>query len=190
MRENRESQPLPTTEGAVGRRGKANGRQPRMHEDWQSDSSIVPTKSANKGATALAESMEGKDGAKGNTNQQNTSRTQRRSEVPNALERVRQAAKRDRNVKFTALMHRCHHRTTAAGVLGTKTTRRPRSRRGDLDAIPCPPGWLASVVRGYFAYHAVPTNVHALQSFRTQSESASLADRVPACGQVGVPLLR
>lgn len=28
--------------------------------------------------------------------------------------------------------------------------------------------WLASVVRGYFAYHAVPTNVHALGTFRTQ----------------------
>jgi group II intron reverse transcriptase/maturase len=30
--------------------------------------------------------------------------------------------------------------------------------------------WLGSVVRGYFAYHAVPTNVHALQAFRTQVE--------------------
>jgi group II intron reverse transcriptase/maturase len=27
--------------------------------------------------------------------------------------------------------------------------------------------WLASVVRGYFAYHAVPTNGHALNQFRT-----------------------
>jgi hypothetical protein len=28
--------------------------------------------------------------------------------------------------------------------------------------------WLASVVRDYFAYHAVPTNVNALGAFRTQ----------------------
>jgi RNA-directed DNA polymerase len=28
--------------------------------------------------------------------------------------------------------------------------------------------WLASVVRGYFAYHAVPTNVRALGAFRPQ----------------------
>lgn len=28
--------------------------------------------------------------------------------------------------------------------------------------------WLGRVVRGYFAYHAVPTNIHALASFRTQ----------------------
>jgi len=28
--------------------------------------------------------------------------------------------------------------------------------------------WLGAVVRGYFAYHAVPTNIHALGRFRTQ----------------------
>jgi RNA-directed DNA polymerase len=28
--------------------------------------------------------------------------------------------------------------------------------------------WLASVVRGYFAYYAVPGNARALQTFRTQ----------------------
>ncbi|MDP9000856.1 MAG: group II intron reverse transcriptase/maturase, partial [Myxococcota bacterium] len=29
--------------------------------------------------------------------------------------------------------------------------------------------WLASVVRGYFAYHAVPTNGHAIAAFRVQA---------------------
>lgn len=28
--------------------------------------------------------------------------------------------------------------------------------------------WLASVVRGYFAYHAVPTNARSLGTFRVQ----------------------
>jgi hypothetical protein len=28
--------------------------------------------------------------------------------------------------------------------------------------------WLGAVVRGFFAYHAVPTNIRALQSFRAQ----------------------
>jgi RNA-directed DNA polymerase len=105
MRENRESQPLPWTEGVQGRCGKAESRTPQMNEGWQSDSSIVPAKSVNKEATTSAESMEGKDGAKGNTNQQNTPRTQSRIGVPNALERVRQAARRDKKAKFTALMH-------------------------------------------------------------------------------------
>jgi hypothetical protein len=29
---------------------------------------------------------------------------------------------------------------------------------------------LGSVVRGYYAYHAVPTNIYAMQAFRTQVE--------------------
>ena len=42
---------------------------------------------------------------KGNPRQQNASRTQRRQDAPSALERVRQAAKRDKAVRFTALLH-------------------------------------------------------------------------------------
>jgi hypothetical protein len=34
--------------------------------------------------------------------------------------------------------------------------------------------WLGSVVRGYFRYHAVPTNAHALAAFRTQVTRAWL----------------
>jgi len=91
MRENRESQPSPRTEGDQGRCGKAESRTPQMNGDWQSDSSIVPAKSVNKGVRASAESMEGRDGAKGNTSQQNTPRTQSRTGVPHVLGRVRQA---------------------------------------------------------------------------------------------------
>lgn len=105
MCENRESPPSPSIEGVEGRRGKARGRTPRMDEGGQSDSPVVPAKSANKGAIASAELTEGRGGAKGNTNQQTTSRTQSRSSVQNALERVREAAKRDRKARFTALMH-------------------------------------------------------------------------------------
>jgi RNA-directed DNA polymerase len=34
------------------------------------------------------------------------------------------------------------------------------------ESIPVQGMWLAQVVRGYFAYHAVPMNIHALQCFR------------------------
>jgi len=34
--------------------------------------------------------------------------------------------------------------------------------------VPAQGAWLQSVVRGYFAYHAVPTNVNRMSSFRTQ----------------------
>lgn len=50
--------------------------------------------------------MEGRSLAKGNTDQQNTPRTQsRRESVPSALDRVRQLARKDRKVRFTALLH-------------------------------------------------------------------------------------
>ena len=94
MRENRESQPSPRTQGDLGRCGKAQSRTPQMIGDWQSDSSIVPAKSVNKEANASAESMEGRDGAKGNTSPQNTPRTQSRTGVPQVLGRVRRSAQR------------------------------------------------------------------------------------------------
>jgi group II intron reverse transcriptase/maturase len=52
-----------------------------------------------------AEGMEGRGLAKGNSNQQNASRTPSRKDAHSALERVRQAAIRNKDVKFTALLH-------------------------------------------------------------------------------------
>ncbi len=53
-----------------------------------------------------AEAVEERRPAKGNTGQQNAPRTQSRSScATSALDRVREAAKRDREAKFTALLH-------------------------------------------------------------------------------------
>jgi group II intron reverse transcriptase/maturase len=49
--------------------------------------------------------MEGRGLAKGNLLQQNASRTPSRNDAPSALERVRQAAKQDKKLRFTALLH-------------------------------------------------------------------------------------
>jgi retron-type reverse transcriptase len=49
--------------------------------------------------------MEGRGLAKGNLPEQNASRAPGRTDVRSALERVRQAARRDRTAKFTALLH-------------------------------------------------------------------------------------
>ncbi len=77
-----------------------------MNEDGKSDESVVPAKPPNKARERVAEVVEGRDSTKGNASQQNTSRTQRRThDVPNALERVREVAKRDRKARFTALFH-------------------------------------------------------------------------------------
>jgi len=76
-----------------------------MNEHGKSDRPIVPEKSPNKTRTPAAEGMEGRGLAKGNPSQQNASRTLSRTDAPNALERVRQTARGNKNAKFTALMH-------------------------------------------------------------------------------------
>ena len=72
----------------------------------KSDSPIVPKKSPNKTQPKVAEGMEGRGLAKGNPLEQNARRTQGRSGcAPSALERIRQAAPRDRRQRLTALYH-------------------------------------------------------------------------------------
>lgn len=76
------------------------------HGNGKSDASVIPAKRSNKAAKAAAEGVEGRGATKGNTRQQNASRTQGRThDAPNALQRVRLAARKDKNAKFTALMH-------------------------------------------------------------------------------------
>ena len=76
-----------------------------MNGQGKSDRLVVPTKSPNKAGQPAAEGMEGRGLAKGNLPEQNTLRTQSRECVQSALERVRQAAKKDRTKRFTALLH-------------------------------------------------------------------------------------
>lgn len=77
-----------------------------MHEDGKSDGSVVPMKPQNNVPEGTADVVEERDPTKGNASQQTSSRTQSRiNDEQNALERVRQAAKRNRNATFTALFH-------------------------------------------------------------------------------------
>jgi RNA-directed DNA polymerase len=56
-----------------------------------------------------AEGMEGKGLAEGNLRQQNAPRTPSREGARSALERVRQAARRDKEMRFTALLHHVYN---------------------------------------------------------------------------------
>ena len=76
-----------------------------MNGPRKSDRPAVPVKSPNKVGRPAAEEMEGKGLAKGNSRQQNAPRTPSRQGAPSALERVRQAAQKDRKARFTALLH-------------------------------------------------------------------------------------
>ena len=67
----------------------------------KSDSSVVPEKPPNNAGRPVAEAVEGRGLAKGNPPERNALRTQSRAGAPSALERVRQAARRDRKQRFT-----------------------------------------------------------------------------------------
>jgi RNA-directed DNA polymerase len=62
-------------------------------------------KLSNKARAAAAEVAEGRDPAKGNSPECNAFRTLGRGDAHSALERVRQAARRKRKQRFTALLH-------------------------------------------------------------------------------------
>ena len=76
-----------------------------MHEREKSDRFTVPKKPSNKAERSAAEKAEGRSLAKGNPLRGDTNRMQSRSKVNSALRRIRQAAERDRKVRFTSLMH-------------------------------------------------------------------------------------
>ncbi len=78
-----------------------------MNERGKSDSLIVPEKPPNKGCGAprSAEGVEGRGLAEGNPIQQPRSRTQSRLDLQHAVERIRQAARKDKKLRFTALWH-------------------------------------------------------------------------------------
>src|SRR2546428_34104 len=90
-------------------RREVQGRTSTMNGQGQSDRPVVPTKSPNNAGGSAAEGMEGRGLAKGNPNQQNAPRAQHRDGALSALERVRQAAERDKKVRFTALLHHVYN---------------------------------------------------------------------------------
>src|SRR5260370_17887856 len=83
-----------------------------MNGRGKSDRPVVPEKSPNKAGQPGAEGMEGSGLAKGNLPQQNASRTPCRIDAPSALERVRQAAGKDKKLRFTALLHHIYNLET------------------------------------------------------------------------------
>jgi RNA-directed DNA polymerase len=83
-----------------------------MNGEGKSDRPAVPEKSPNNAGRPAAEGREGRGLAKGNLPQQNASRTPSRSNAPSALERVRQAAKGDKKLQFTALLHHIYNLET------------------------------------------------------------------------------
>ena len=90
----------------------------------------VPKKPTNKAGQPAAELVEERGLAKGKSDQQTRSRTQGRTHLHHALGRIREAARKDKGLRFTALWHHVYNvdhlreayfhlkRDTAAGVDG------------------------------------------------------------------------
>ena len=76
-----------------------------MHGRWKSDPLIVPVKPPNKAAFSAAEAVEGRGGAKGNAVLSSTHQTQSWASVSQAMDRIRGAARRDKKIRLTALLH-------------------------------------------------------------------------------------
>jgi len=86
-------------------RREEGASKPMRHGREQSDTAIVPQKPANNVGRHAAEQVEGRAGPKGNTSLRHTYRTQGRAHVSQALARVRQAVRRDKTQRMTALFH-------------------------------------------------------------------------------------
>jgi RNA-directed DNA polymerase len=105
---NWEISPVPAANLASGVPGKAVGRNPGITTDEKSDACVLPMNDPNNGdgsKPAPAEGREGRRAAKGNAVLPPASRTQSRTSASMRLDGVREVAKRNKEARFTALMH-------------------------------------------------------------------------------------
>jgi RNA-directed DNA polymerase len=88
----------------------------------KSDLPVVARKRANKAASAAAEPVERRGGAKENADLQSTVRTLSREAVSQAQGRIREAVIRNRQGKLTALLHHINLDVLRASFFGLKKT--------------------------------------------------------------------
>ena len=104
MHENRETSEMPD-ENLIRPAGEGKGRTSRMHVSEESDSGIIPVNHSNKDERSSAESEKGRPLIKENTHQLITHSTQSEARVSHGLAGVRKAAREQKELKFTALLH-------------------------------------------------------------------------------------
>src|SRR6267154_2480821 len=105
MHENRETSEVPAAKYCSRTAGEGSSRTARTDIFEESDSGIIPMNHSNKDGNPYAESEEGSPLIKENTHQPSTYPTQSEKRVSQGLAGVRKAAKENKEVKFTALLH-------------------------------------------------------------------------------------
>jgi RNA-directed DNA polymerase len=84
---------------------KAMNHESNMNVGGESDGRVLPAKCPNKEGKPSAEGAEGRRPTKENTGQTTASQIQSWGNALDGLRRVREAAKRDKRLRFTALLH-------------------------------------------------------------------------------------
>src|SRR5882757_3281515 len=105
MHENRETSERLAARERCRTAGEGHGRTTRVHVSEESDSGILPMNHSNKDGKPYAESEEGRPLIKENARQPNTYPTQSEKRVSQGLASVRKAARENKEMKFTALLH-------------------------------------------------------------------------------------
>src|ERR1700737_4536269 len=105
MHENRETSETPAAQSGSRSAGEGPGRTARMHVPEESHSGLLPTNHSNKDGKPLAESAEERPLIKENARQPNTYPTQSGKSVSQGLAGVRKAARENKEMQFTALLH-------------------------------------------------------------------------------------
>src|SRR6266436_7075967 len=76
-----------------------------MNERGKSDNLVVPAKPPDNAGELVAEVVEGRRLAEGNTASSTRPGRSAGQGVPSGLDRVREVARRDKDARFTALLH-------------------------------------------------------------------------------------
>jgi RNA-directed DNA polymerase len=105
MHENRETSETPAAKPGRRSAGEGDSRTARADVSEESHSGILPMNYSNNDKTSSAESREGRPLIKENAGQPNTYPTQSGKGVSQGLAGVRKAARENKEMKFTALLH-------------------------------------------------------------------------------------
>lgn len=76
-----------------------------MDDRGKSDDPVVPARLPNNAQGGVAEAVEGRGSAEGNATGETRSGLRAGQSAPSELDRVRRAARRDKDARFTALLH-------------------------------------------------------------------------------------
>ena len=126
-RENREIPSVPCTapEGNLrGRSANLSEGKADMNADGKSDESVVPTTQANNAGTEpVTESVEERDSAERNVDQTDLHRAPKRNKRRSlGLAGVRESARNNRELKFTALLHHVNENLLTEAFFNLKKT--------------------------------------------------------------------